>query len=65
MIYRPGFCHHWHIDSSRKKATGIGEKIDISMLDCQASLLNYMATMHLISGKDPEPIGNEHPVHSL
>ena len=48
----------------KKEATGIGEKIDISMLDCQASLLNYMATMHLISGKDPEPIGNEHPVHT-
>ena len=47
----------------KKDATGIGEKIDISMLDCQASLLNYIATMHLISGKDPQPIGNEHPVH--
>jgi crotonobetainyl-CoA:carnitine CoA-transferase CaiB-like acyl-CoA transferase len=47
-----------------KEATGKGEKIDISMLDCQASLLNYIATMHLISGKDPEPIGNEHPVHT-
>ena len=48
----------------KKDATGIGEKIDISMLDCQASLLNYIATMHLISGKDPQPIGNEHPVHA-
>ena len=44
--------------------TGKGEKIDISMLDCQASLLNYIATMHLISGIDPKPIGNEHPVHT-
>ena len=35
-----------------KEATGKGEKNDISMLDCQASLLNYIATMHLISGKD-------------
>ena len=48
----------------KKDATGMGEKIDISMLDCQASLLNYIATMHLISGKDPQPIGNEHPVHA-
>ena len=48
----------------KKDETGIGEKIDISMLDCQASLLNYIATMHLISGKDPQPIGNEHPVHA-
>ena len=48
----------------KKDETGIGEKIDISMLDCHASLLNYIATMHLISGKDPQPIGNEHPVHA-
>jgi CoA:oxalate CoA-transferase len=33
------------------------------MLDCQISLLNYMATMHFISGKDPYPIGNSHFVH--
>ena len=44
--------------------SGEGEQVDISMLDCQVSLLNYMATMHLISGKDPEPIGNKHVLHT-
>jgi crotonobetainyl-CoA:carnitine CoA-transferase CaiB-like acyl-CoA transferase len=37
--------------------------VDISMLDCQISMLNYMATMHFLSGDDPYPIGNSHFVH--
>ncbi len=44
-------------------ATGSGQHVDVSMLDCQISLLNYMATMYLLSGKDPEPLGNGHFVH--
>jgi CoA:oxalate CoA-transferase len=40
-----------------------GQHVDISMLDCQISMLNYMATMHFLSGKDPLPIGNSHFVH--
>jgi crotonobetainyl-CoA:carnitine CoA-transferase CaiB-like acyl-CoA transferase len=43
--------------------SGIGQDVDVSMLDCQISLLNYMATMYFLSGKDPFPIGNSHFVH--
>jgi crotonobetainyl-CoA:carnitine CoA-transferase CaiB-like acyl-CoA transferase len=43
--------------------TGVGQHVDISMLDVQISLLNYMATMYFMSGKNPEPIGNSHFVH--
>jgi crotonobetainyl-CoA:carnitine CoA-transferase CaiB-like acyl-CoA transferase len=46
-----------------REKSGIGQDVDISMLDCQISMLNYMATMHFISGKDPYPIGNSHFVH--
>jgi len=42
---------------------GVGEHVDISMLDTQVSLLTYMATMHFLSGEDPEPIGNQHMNH--
>lgn len=42
---------------------GYGQHVDISMLDCQISMLNYMATMHLLSGVDPTPLGNGHFVH--
>ena len=43
--------------------SGVGQHVDISMLDCQISLLNYMATMYTMSGIIPEPIGNSHFVH--
>ena len=43
--------------------TGRGQHIDISMFDCQLSLLNYMATMYLMSGVPPGRSGNGHFVH--
>jgi len=43
--------------------TGRGQNVDISMLDCQISMLNYMATMYLMSGDAPGRSGNEHFVH--
>ncbi|MCG8357496.1 MAG: CoA transferase [Kiloniellales bacterium] len=46
-----------------REKTGRGRHVDISMLDCQISLLNYMATMHFLSGKSPGPEGNGHFVH--
>ena len=46
-----------------REKSGLGQHVDISMLDCQVSLLNYMATMHFLSGEDPYPIGNSHFVH--
>ena len=46
-----------------RDSSGQGQDVDISMLDCQISLLNYMATMHMLSGEDPKPIGNSHFVH--
>ncbi|MYF10827.1 MAG: CoA transferase, partial [Gammaproteobacteria bacterium] len=47
-----------------RQRTGVGQHVDISMLDVQVSLLNYMATMHLMSGDIPHPIGNGHFVHT-
>jgi CoA:oxalate CoA-transferase len=47
-----------------RESTGKGQHVDISMLDCQISLLNYMATMYSMSGDIPVPIGNSHFVHT-
>ena len=44
---------------SREK-TGAGQKIDISLLDCQASLLTYVAQYFILDGKIPGPIGSGH-----
>ncbi len=46
-----------------RDATGVGRHVDVSMLDVQVSLLNYMATMYLMSGHVPDRIGNSHFVH--
>ena len=46
-----------------RERSGRGQHVDISMLDCQISMLNYMATMYFLSGEVPTPIGNSHFVH--
>jgi len=46
-----------------RHTTGRGQHVDISMFDCQLSLLNYMATMFLMSGISPGRSGNGHFVH--
>ncbi len=48
---------------AQRERTGRGQHVDISMLDAQISMLNYMATMYLMSGIVPEGIGNGHFVH--
>jgi len=46
-----------------REQTGRGQHVDISMLDSQISLLNYMSTMHSLSGLIPGQLGNAHFVH--
>lgn len=44
----------------RRQKTGKGCRIDLSLLDCQLSLLTYVAQYYLCSGALPEPIGSAH-----
>jgi CoA:oxalate CoA-transferase len=46
-----------------RQITGRGQHVDISMLDAQISMLNYMATMYTLSGHIPDKLGNAHFVH--
>ena len=46
-----------------REQTGVGQHVDIAMLDTQISLLSYMATMHSLSGLIPGQLGNAHFVH--
>jgi CoA:oxalate CoA-transferase len=46
-----------------RHTTGRGQHVDISMQDVQVSLLSYMATMYLMSGRAPPAVGNGHFVH--
>lgn len=44
----------------RRDATGQGDSIDISMLDCQAAMLCYQAAYYLHSGQVPTRQGSGH-----
>jgi len=44
----------------RVRHEGVGAYIDVSMLDCQISMLVYQAAYHLIAGEVPGPQGREH-----
>lgn len=44
----------------RRNASGIGEYIDISMLDCQVAMLTYQAAYVLAGGERPPPQGRGH-----
>jgi crotonobetainyl-CoA:carnitine CoA-transferase CaiB-like acyl-CoA transferase len=48
---------------AQRERSGQGQHVDVSMLDAQISMLNYMATMYLMSGTVPQGIGNGHFVH--
>jgi crotonobetainyl-CoA:carnitine CoA-transferase CaiB-like acyl-CoA transferase len=41
--------------------TGEGQWIDVSLLDCQVSLLTYQAGIYFATGKSPQRLGNQHP----
>jgi len=44
-----------------RERTGDGQRIDMSLLDCQVALLSYAATNYFVSGSITERLGNAHP----
>ncbi len=46
---------------ANREKTGLGDYIDIAMLDVQAAFLANRAMNYLITGKTPERNGNSHP----
>jgi CoA:oxalate CoA-transferase len=45
---------------NRRNHTGLGDYIDVAMLDCQAAMLSYQAAYHLHSGETPKRQGTGH-----
>ncbi len=41
--------------------TGLGQKVDVAMLDCQVSILENAITRYQVDGTQPQPLGNRHP----
>ena len=40
--------------------TGLGQKVDVGMLDCQVAILENAIARYLVTGSVPGPIGNRH-----
>jgi len=45
----------------QREKTGLGQKIDVAMLDCQVSILENALARFQVENKPPEPLGNRHP----
>jgi CoA:oxalate CoA-transferase len=44
-----------------RERSGRGQHVDISMLDCQVSVLENAFMRYFVTGKAPEPLGTRHP----
>ncbi len=47
-----------------RTATGLGQKVDIAMLDCQVSILENAVARYSSTGQVPGPLGLRHPIIS-
>lgn len=45
----------------QREKTGLGQKIDVAMLDCQVAILENALVRLQSEGKNPLPLGNRHP----
>lgn len=43
-----------------RERSGLGDRLDISMLDCQVALLENSMMRYIATGEIPRPIGNKH-----
>ena len=48
----------------QRESTGMGQKIDVSMLDCQVAILENALSRYQAEGSSPKPLGNRHPTIS-
>ncbi len=48
----------------QRETTGEGQKIDVSMLDCQVAILENALSRYQVDGIPPKPLGNRHPTIS-
>jgi CoA:oxalate CoA-transferase len=61
-IFAGVFCSIGILAALRhREKTGRGQQVDISMLDCQVSILENAIARYFVNGESPEPMGNRHP----
>lgn len=49
---------------NQRHDTGLGQKVDVAMLDCQVAILENALARYQVDGSSPEPLGNRHPTIS-
>ena len=45
----------------QRESTGEGQRVDVSMLDCQVAILENALARYQVAGTPPQPLGNRHP----
>lgn len=45
---------------NHKNETGIGQKVDVAMLDCQVAMLENAIARYVVTKEIPKPMGNRH-----
>lgn len=45
----------------QREKTGLGQKVDVAMLDCQLAILENALVRYQVDGKAPAPLGTRHP----
>ena len=45
----------------QRDKTGVGQKVDVAMLDCQLAILENALSRFQVDGVPPRPLGNRHP----
>jgi CoA:oxalate CoA-transferase len=48
----------------QRERTGLGQKVDVAMIDCQVAILENALVRYQATGEDPGPLGNRHPTVS-
>jgi CoA:oxalate CoA-transferase len=48
----------------QRNLTGVGQKVDVAMLDCQVAILENALARYQVDGTSPQPLGNRHPTIS-
>jgi len=46
---------------NRRNITGLGQMVDVAMLDCQVAMLENAITRYEVTGDVPKRLGNRHP----
>lgn len=45
----------------QRTVTGVGQKIDVAMLDCQVAILENALARYQVAKENPKPLGSRHP----